>query len=79
MQTAIHRAFQAVLKMGQQIKDNDSIRKFADGQLYVALSRVKDINNLYVTKEIRPSDIKVNQKVLEFYSKYESGNRLLSA
>ena len=52
---------------------------FADGQLYVALSRVTDINNLYVTGEIKPSDIKVNKKVLDFYSKYEGSNRILSA
>ncbi len=52
---------------------------FADGQLYVALSRVTDINNLYVTREINPSDIKVNKKVLDFYSKYEESNRILSA
>ena len=58
---------------------NVNPRSFTDGQLYVALSRVTDINHLYVTKEIRPNDIKVNKKVLDFYSKYEREKRHLSA
>lgn len=50
---------------------NVNPRCFADGQLYVALSRVRDVNHLYINNEIRPQDIKVNPKVLDFYSQFE--------
>lgn len=46
---------------------NVNPRCFTDGQLYVALSRVKDVSHLYITDEIKINDIKVNEKVLEFY------------
>lgn len=39
---------------------------FECGQSYVALSRVKDINGLYLTS-FNPSKIKINKKVYEFY------------
>lgn len=39
---------------------------FECGQSYVALSRVKDINGLYLTS-FNPSKIKINKKVHEFY------------
>jgi len=39
---------------------------FESGQAYVALSRVRDINNL-VLEPFCPSKIKVNQKALDFY------------
>ena len=40
---------------------------FADGQLYVALSRVKSLNGLYLDDYIMPEDIKINEKVIDFY------------
>ena len=41
---------------------------FACGQTYVALSRVKNLNGLYL-KSFDPSKIKINKKVRQFYEK----------
>jgi ATP-dependent DNA helicase PIF1 len=43
---------------------------FECGQSYVALSRVKDINGLYLTG-FNPNKIKVSRKVKEYYSKFK--------
>ena len=43
---------------------------FECGQSYVALSRVKDINGLYLTS-FNPHKIKINKKVQEFYKQLE--------
>ena len=43
---------------------------FACGQTYVALSRVRDIKNLYVSS-FDPNKIKINYKVREYYSMFE--------
>lgn len=40
---------------------------FAAGQLYVALSRVRDISHLHLLRDIRPSDLIVSPEVAEFY------------
>ncbi len=40
---------------------------FAEGQLYVALSRVKDVKRLYITSELKVEQIKVNRKAKRFY------------
>lgn len=40
---------------------------FAEGQLYVALSRVQNVKHLYITKKIKEEHFKVNQKAVEFY------------
>ena len=40
---------------------------FASGQLYVALSRIKSINNLYLTGRIRPENLITAEAVLNFY------------
>ena len=42
---------------------------FANGQLYVALSRCKTLDGIYLLKEIEESDIKVSQEVIEFERK----------
>lgn len=38
-----------------------------EGQVYVALSRCTDINNLFVSKYLSPNYIKANPKVVKFY------------
>lgn len=45
-----------------------SPNSFADGQLYVAISRLKTINGLTLTEPILPEYIKVNPLVLKFYN-----------
>lgn len=42
---------------------------FAPGQLYVALSRVKSIKNLYLTSKIKKEWLITSQDVLDFYEK----------
>ncbi len=39
---------------------------FGSGLVYVALSRVKSLANLYLTRKLEPQDIKVDEKVLLF-------------
>jgi ATP-dependent DNA helicase PIF1 len=41
---------------------------FAEGQTYVALSRVKSIESLKLNSKITYGDIKVNQTILDFYN-----------
>ena len=45
---------------------------FCDGQLYVALSRAKDIKNLYLTSALREKDLKTSDVVKEFYKNIEA-------
>lgn len=40
---------------------------FSDGQLYVALSRVTDIQNLYIGEEVQPYMVKTSNDVVRFY------------
>lgn len=42
---------------------------FSDGQIYVALSRVKNMNGLYL-KSFNPQKIKTNPKVITYYNKF---------
>ncbi len=53
---------------------------FADGQLYVALSRVKSYEGIHLTEDILPDYIKVNKEVDKFYKnnfKYEVKKSIL--
>jgi ATP-dependent exoDNAse (exonuclease V) alpha subunit len=43
---------------------------FAAGQTYVALSRLRDINGLYLAREIKPSDVKVSASVKDFLENF---------
>jgi ATP-dependent DNA helicase PIF1 len=59
----IHKSQGATLPMAE-INIGNSI--FAPGQVYVAVSRVKSLEGLYLT-QFNPAKIKVNPKVKEFY------------
>lgn len=62
----IHKAQGVTLDMAQ-IDAGSNI--FECGQTYVALSRVKNLEGLYLTA-INPHKIQVNKKVKDFYAKY---------
>lgn len=51
----------AVVDLGQ--------RSFAPGQTYVALSRITELEGLYLSRPLRPSDIIVDQNVQRFMSR----------
>ena len=42
---------------------------FASGQLYVALSRCTDYNNIFLAQKIKESDIIINEKILNWWNK----------
>ena len=44
-------------------------RSFAPGQTYVALSRISSLDGLYMTRDLRPSDIIVDENVVRFMSR----------
>jgi ATP-dependent DNA helicase PIF1 len=51
----------AIVDLGQ--------RSFAPGQTYVALSRISQLDGLYLTRPLRPSDIIVDENVTRFMSR----------
>ena len=51
----------AIVDLGQ--------RSFAPGQTYVALSRITELEGLYLSRPLRPSDIIVDQNVQRFMSR----------
>lgn len=51
----------AIVDLGQ--------RSFAPGQTYVALSRISELQGLYLTRPLRPSDIIVDENVTRFMSR----------
>jgi ATP-dependent DNA helicase PIF1 len=51
----------AIVDLGQ--------RSFAPGQTYVALSRISELDGLFLTRPLRPSDIIVDENVLRFMSR----------
>lgn len=48
----------------------DLAKSFADGQVYVALSRIKNLDGLFI-KSFDKTKIRVNRKVLNFYKRFE--------
>jgi ATP-dependent DNA helicase PIF1 len=51
----------AVVDLGQ--------RSFAPGQTYVALSRISSLDGLYLSRDLRPSDVIVDENVLRFMAR----------
>lgn len=49
----------------------DLKESFADGQVYVALSRIRDISGVYI-KSFNVNAIRTNSKIIEFYKKIET-------
>lgn len=41
------------------------------GQIYVALSRSRDISHMYLEGGLKPQHLIVDDKVIEFYKAYE--------
>lgn len=62
----IHKSQGATLDMAE-VDIGSSI--FSDGQTYVALSRVKSIDGLYINS-FNPTKINANKKVIEFYTRF---------
>ena len=59
----IHKSQGASIDLAQMSLGNNI---FAEGQIYVALSRIRSLNGLYLT-DFNPNKIKVNKKVKKFY------------
>ena len=48
---------------------------FGDGQLYVALSRVRSIESMHLLKKISPRDVKTNRMVVLFYDYLKNSDK----
>lgn len=48
---------------------------FADGQLYVALSRVRSLDGLVLARPLRPRDLRVNQHIRRFHHTHSGGDQ----
>ncbi|MCS7075105.1 MAG: AAA family ATPase [Bacteroidia bacterium] len=47
---------------------------FVEGQVYVALSRVRSLSGLNLITPVQPQRIRVNPRVVDFYQKYVKGS-----
>lgn len=54
-------------------KNNSSSQIFAAGQLYVGLSRIKDVKNLYIDGDLDTVGTLAAQEVKDFYHDYDDG------
>ena len=43
---------------------------FATGQAYVALSRCRELKDVFLKRELRKDDILINQQILDFHNKF---------
>ena len=46
---------------------------FADGQLYVALSRARSLTGLVLARPVRPRDLRINQEIRKFHHTHTGG------
>ena len=51
---------------------------FADGQAYVAFSRIRTLDGVYLSRELRPSDIKVDPRVIAFMKTAKDNDWLIA-